>query len=730
MKYGKFIAMFLCGAVLAGSLAGCGGKDSGNVSSQEPEKGRYVETQETLPQELEGWSLRQIFSAGDEIRLLATKQENDTTVISEWKREDGNYANVTQDWLSSLEIPCGDWLEIQMMQDGKGEEYLYAGYAAEGEEYQRGHLWKGKDGEPVEITPEKWTVPDESWGGYETILGIGALDNGTLAVLTYLSYDLLSGEDGSLLQSEPISTAYEEPVVSNGSTIFLCASDASGVRIEKRKDGGKSDCSPLAFPTESSGSVSLCALKDGSLIAAGDDGIFRCGADSTNWEKLLSGQETDLGLTECWCTGIAALEGGPVFALFRESGGGSKVNRYEYDPDAVIEVTQKLNLYTVYESSLLQQAAVMYHKEHPEILIDIQYVYPAYYYDETDYNAVYQELNTMLMSEDAPDILVMDHLNMDSFISKGLLADVSGVVEPLEESGELLSNITGAYAMEDGSRYVVPLQFGINMAIGRDIAEENMETLEALADFLSKSTESYMGSQTVSELVDHFYPYFCGEIVSGKQLDKEALGRNLDYLKKIADNCGIIDSREKDERGYNMWDLASGAKLAFTEANGYKDCLFPIAIKDYIQGNFTAFGHSFIPSLQTGIYAKSPYKDTAMDFLRFALTEGVQDTDYYKGFPVNSASLEKQSHQDRSEAEAYTTIEAEGGEVEFAILDYSEETADKLTALCKSLDNPVKEDEKIREVLIESLDGYLKGSQTKEAAMQQIEDGLKMYLAE
>ena len=170
--------------------------------------------------------------------------------------------------------------------------------------------------------------------------------------------------------------------------------------------------------------------------------------------------------------------------------------------------------------------------------------------------------------------------------------------------------------------------------------------------------------------------------------------------------------------------------MAFSEADGFKNCMFPIAMAEHIKGSFTAYENSFVPTLQTGICAKSPYQDTAMDFLRLALSGSIQDTDYYRGFPVNRASLEKQVHEDRSEAEAETSIETDDGEAVFIIRDYSEETADRLLALCQALDKPVKEDEKIREVLIEALDGYLKGSQSQEDTVQKIEDGLKMYLAE
>lgn len=727
MKCGKSIAMLLCAAVFTGMFGGCGKEGVGDDAQAEQQKGRWVETNETLPEGLADWVPQQIFSVGEELHLLASRQENGKTVFSEWARQKDGFSDVTKDWLASLELGCGEWFEARLMQDEAGTQYLYAGYVEEGEEDYKGHLWRGEGEKTEDITPEKWTVINEEWGMYERLLGIAALKDGTLAAVSYTSADVLAGENGQVLASEALSAQYEDMVVSDGENIYLCVSEGSGSSIEKRRGGRSGDTEKFDLPVEN---ASLCALEDGTLIAAGTEGIFRRGPEGKEWEKLLNGSETDFAMTGCWCISLAALEDGSIYALYRESGGGTKLNRYAYDPDAVIEVKEELKLYTVYESYLLQQAAVMYHKEHPEVLITIQSAYPAYYDDETDYNAVYQELNTMLMGDEAPDILVMDHLNMDSFIEKGLLEDIGEVVNPLEESGRLLSGITGAYVREDGHRYVVPLQFGFTMAIGRDISQTDMESLESLAGFLSKADYSYMGPQTVSELVDKLYPYFCEEIVRDKQLDREVLGGKLECLKRIADNCGIIDSREKGERCYNMWDLASQAKLAFEEANGFKNCMFPIAITDYIMGSFTAYENSFVPFLQTGLCTKSSYKDTAMDFLRLALSEEVQNTDYYMGFPVNQASLEKQVHEDRSEAEAETTIEAEGGEVDFIIRDYSGETADRLLDLCRSLDKPVKEDEKIREVLIESLGGYLKGEQTKEETVQKIEDSLKMYLAE
>ncbi len=737
MQHKNFTVSVLCLALISGVLGGCGKKEGENGAengSGEGARGRYVETQVDLPEQLDGWNIRQIFAAEDRIHLLAMKQESGKAILKEWEQQEDIFADVTQGWLAGVELPGdGSVMNLQLQQAADGTQYLLADYKTGDETEYKSHLWKGNGDTLQEITPQKWTVPNEEWGGYESVLGIAVLDDKTLAAVSGLSLDRLDGNDGSIQESESVYNVYDG-IVTNGESIFLGSArgnGSSGFEIERRRDG---QSQTLVLQKNGMG-ASYCALKDGTVIVAGADGIFRGtedrdGKEGASWEKLADGTETDFALTQCWCTGLAALEDGRIYALFQESGGGAKLNKYEYDPEAVIAVTENLKLYTVFGNSLLEQAAAMYHREHPWVMITIQSVYPMYYYEETDYNAVYQELNTLLMSGDAPDILVMDHLNMDSYAEKGLLEDIDDVVGAMEEKGELLSNITGVYVREDGHRYAVPLQFGFTMAVGREITAGDMDSMENLAGFLGKQDYSYLGAHTVSELVDKFYPYFCGEIVNDGQLDREALGKYLEYLKEIGDNCGILPSRGRDEKCLNIWDLASEAKLSLTEVTGFRDSMLSMSIRDYIQGESAAFESSFIPSLQTGICTKSAYKETAKDFLRFALSETVQDTDYYKGFPVNAASLEKQACEDRSDAEAETDIEAGGSHVEFRILDFSRETAEQITAMCKSLDRPVGEDGKIREVLTEALEGYLTGGQSGERTVQRIEDGLKMYLAE
>lgn len=753
-KCAKLLAAFLALGLFAGMLGACGkdgtkegslpGSGSGGVSEQtEKEKGRYVEKSIALPEELDGWDVTQMYAKDDTLHLFAAKDEDGKALLGEWAYEDGTFTEVTKDWLKTIELPDEQWIKTRLAQSADGMQYLYIAYISAEDDSIRGHLWKETDHGAEEITPEKWTVRSDAWGSYEMIQGLAVLDNGNLAVLSYDFVDILSGQDGTVLESESNdNTFYDSDMITDGENIYLCFSEGQNVQIEKRRGGSKEGAQLLSFPAGGadeggvsfggSGSFFLDALKDGTLIAAGKDGIFRFpgGEPEGEWKELIPGMETEFSMSDCWCVGFAALENGGIYGLF-QSETGQKLKFYEYDPNAVSEVTQVLRLYTVYESSLLNQAAIMYHKAHPEVMIEIESEYPLHYYETPDYDTIYKKLNTMLLGDESPDILSLDHLNMDSYISKGLLENIDDVVKPLEESGDLLTNIMSCYVREDGKRYVVPLQFSFDLAMGRDIPVESMSSMEVLAKFLSQTDYSYMGDKTTAELVELFYPYFCNRIVRDKQLDKETLGKYLEYLKAIADNCGIIDQRPENGVSYGMWELAAQAKFAVNGAAGFANCIFPMSIVNYIKGDFTVFENSFAPSGQMGICSKSQNKDTARDFLRFALSQEVQDIDHNEGFPVNSHSLKKQAEKDRSNMTTAIMLEADDGSfIDFTSEAFSQETAGRLLDICGALDTPVREDVKIQEVLNDCLYGYFKDTQSLEETIGKIEDGLKMYLAE
>lgn len=744
----KGIALATCMAIVMGLLTGCGKKNDLQIaaSPDEVQKGRYVETELSLPEEWKDKNISQIFRSGDELHFLVAGGSEGQTTLEEWKLGEGDtLTEVTKDWLKAL--PEGKDLEnsdsFTLLQDAEGNQYLY-GNCYRDEESSSAHLWKEVDGNALDITPQKWLEPMDMDGYrfYDTPQYVTLTEDGLLVGLSYFSLDVVLAQDGSLVSSQESDSLIDSGTLADnkwvsavGDTLYLAQADEQGsvnglLQMQLDGNNGAKAKGVIPFSQDSYSSAYFSVLEDGTVYAADADGFFHCDAGDTNWQKLLQGIDTGFSLSDQWCRDIVALSDGSVYAWFG-SESGDKIMIYRYDPDAVTEVTEELTLYTVEESFFLQQAAVQYHKQHPEILIHVDAAISMTdkYSGNADYQQIYQDLNTSLTSGNGPDLMVMDHLKLDTYASKGLLLNLQEILQPMEEDGTLLSNITTAYQEADGRRYAVPLQFGLLLAVGRDVQPEEMSSMDAIAKAVSGKTESYMGDRTCGELVEEFYPLIVDEILQNRQVNRDTLHPWLEDLKKIADNCGILPSR-KEGRAANIWDLGSDVKLVLQETDGYNEAMMPYAVAELLNANVVSMENAFYPKMVIGINSRSEHVETAKDFLRFALSEELQSVDTYEGFPVNAKALETQAAADRSMAEAYTTYDIDGSTAEFAIKAYSEETANHLMELCKAATLCLKEDTQIENSLTESLQAYLNGQASVEEAMDAVEGSLKMYLAE
>lgn len=744
----KGIALATCMAIVMGLLTGCGKKNDLQIaaSPDEVQKGRYVETELSLPEEWKDKNISQIFRSGDELHFLVAGGSEGQTTLEEWKLGEGDtLTEVTKDWLKAL--PEGKDLEnsdsFTLLQDAEGNQYLY-GNCYRDEESSSAHLWKEVDGNALDITPQKWLEPMDMDGYrfYDTPQYVTLTEDGLLVGLSYFSLDVVLAQDGSLVSSQESDSLIDSGTLADnkwvsavGDTLYLAQADEQGnvnglLQMQLDGSNGAKSKGEIPFSQDSYSSAYFSVLEDGTVYAADADGFFRCDVGDTNWQKLLQGIDTGFSLSDQWCRDIVALSDGSVYAWFG-SESGDKIMIYRYDPDAVTEVTEELTLYTVEESFFLQQAAVQYHKQHPEILIHVDAAISMTdkYSGNADYQQIYQDLNTSLTSGNGPDLMVMDHLKLDTYASKGLLLDLQEILQPMEEDGTLLSNITTAYQEADGRRYAVPLQFGLLLAVGRDVQPEEMSSMDAIAKAVSGKTESYMGDRTCGELVEEFYPLIVDDILQNRQVNRDTLHPWLEDLKKIADNCGILPSR-KEGRAANIWDLGSDVRLVLQETDGFNEAMMPYAVADLLNANVVSMENAFYPKMVLGINSRSEHVETAKDFLRFALSEELQSVDTYEGFPVNAKALETQAAADRSKAEAYTTYDIDGSTAEFAIKAYSEETANHLMELCRAATLCLKEDTQIETSLTESLQAYLNGQASVEEAMDAVEGSLKMYLAE
>ena len=93
-------------------------------------------------------------------------------------------------------------------------------------------------------------------------------------------------------------------------------------------------------------------------------------------------------------------------------------------------------------------------------------------------------------------MLLMDNLDAENYIERGMLEDISGI---MEKAG-ILENIQKAYEEEDGSIYCMPVRFGIPILAGGSGEIDNAVNLEKNCRYDGKSTKN--------QYSDSFFPAY------------------------------------------------------------------------------------------------------------------------------------------------------------------------------------------------------------------------------
>ena len=300
----KGIALATCMAIVMGLLTGCGKKNDLQIaaSPDEVQKGRYVETELSLPEEWKDKNISQIFRSGDELHFLVAGGPEGQVSLEEWKLGEGDtLTEVTKDWLKAL--PEGKGLEssdsFTLLQDTEGNQYLY-GNCYRDEESSSAHLWKETDGSALDITPQKWLEPMDMDGYrfYDTPQYVALTEDGLLVGLSYFSLDVVLAQDGSLVSSQESDSLTDSGSLSDnqwvsavGDTLYLAQADEQGsvnglLQMQLDGNNGAKAKGVIPFSQDSYSSAYFSVLGDGTVYAADADGFFRCDAGDTNWQKL------------------------------------------------------------------------------------------------------------------------------------------------------------------------------------------------------------------------------------------------------------------------------------------------------------------------------------------------------------------------------------------------------------------------------------------------------------
>lgn len=214
-------------------------------------------------------------------------------------------------------------------------------------------------------------------------------------------------------------------------------------------------------------SGSLISTPDGGLLVNDGTRLWKYDLATETAEEILTW--TDCDINGSYVQMIQTLEDGRIAVLSRNWSSNTQELAYLTRTEAA-KVTQKqiITLATMWSNQDLQEAVVKFNKQSDTYKVRIV----AYYDDSTEWTETkYQDamtaLNNAITSSNCPDIIDLSYGNVNSYVSKGLLMDLSPYLENSSVKREdLLESVLDAYTFGD-TLVCVPTGFTISTIMGR-----------------------------------------------------------------------------------------------------------------------------------------------------------------------------------------------------------------------------------------------------------------------
>ena len=491
---------------------------------------------------------------------------------------------------------------------------------------------------------------------------------------------------------------------------------------------------------------------EGSLAAGEGDDIYLCNAagihhmalGGTMWETIVDGSLNSLSLPGIRISKMCVGKNNDFFVWY-EKDENPVLAHYVYDPDTISVPTSTLTVcgLDLSEKYLIRQGAIRFQMENPDIRVE---VIDGRKQMEGMMDAdIIRSLNEELLTGAGADVLVLDGLPGKSYIEKGILEDMSELLAPFTESGEIYRNLTGHFRRSDGSVYEVPVRVLFPVVYGEAGAKASLSSLQAYLEYQESPGAGSISGKTVYENILRRLAFLYDQELwddDGK-LKEEELTDLLEAAMRTGEHSGarVLYPEDEDngagkrynlvaENGFTTPDhlgiMAGDNQASLELPREMAEMSLSFAVMREKGYPLQSVNHTFYPEERVAINRNSRQKETAERFVTFLLSEQIQGEDVEDGFPVTRAGVER--WKQRQIVMSYWTGNWEGLMI---YGDYPTESERKLLLdMIPDLDNPVVPDPTVLSIMAEESEGYFSGTQDLPAAVKAIISKVTLYRAE
>lgn len=752
----RIISMMLALLVLLGCLSGCGKDPELSVVSQSGNAmGRYVEQSITLPDS--DYAMDMVMLSDGRLRVALMKADGNVLICTA-----GTQSNTWDTFALPVKITESGSSGAGALSP-EGSAFCSTLQKMEDGTYQP-HFWfLDSSGNSREI-PVTYADVNPQMGYFVPTCDFTA--DGRLLAQFYSKevreVNLETGELGSNLNELETSLltfccAGEDAYMLGWSSGSVCR---GGVTEALSGVLGEQVVASLQATEGSEPKITFWENSDGYLFFTTHDGLYSYAPGGSVTEELVSGGRSSLGDPTFFPKALTGAEDGSFYVLGQ--GAEAALYHYVYDPEAPTQPSIQLRLYSLYEDENLRQMVSQYQKSHPEVAIDLEIGLTGE--DGVTVADALRTLNTEILAGSGPDLICLDGFNIDTYLEKGILADLSGV---LNQAGPLLEQVTNCYA-QDGKVCAVPTTFAIPAMYG---AEKYVSQIHDLDSLVAAAKQAKEENPDRERIVNAMYPITMADLYYDScsaawvnpdgTLDAEKLAAFYAAMKELyaldesfrqANAEWVAEIAEEYENGEYYFAPGDYTGLGGVSYIYGDICYLPTGTldgmyawssvvlageKDYLSVGYRTIPLSgqasnvFLPRRIMGILTTAAHPQAAETFLTFMLSDEVQAKDLTTGFPVNQVTFERELSEDRYVDSIITMGSAvQGTSVSYSAQWPNASQRQQLKGWVDDLTTPALTDRTIRSKVMDQMVDCCNGKITPQQAADAALRSLNLYLSE
>ena len=574
------------------------------------------------------------------------------------------------------------------------------------------------------------------------------------------AYRLSLGQDGALAAHERLSEETAKAFQrcrrlmrrEDGSCLLLCrgAEGADSLRrYDIRTDTlGEASVLPDALCSPTIISATLAAGADSDMLYVDLKGVFTYDMGDIQGTLRMDYVNSDRYITHSYC--LLDLEPTRFFMFYREDYGNElKAGIFEYVAPEDIPDKEVLVLAGLSVNGGIKKRAVQYNRESDSYKVVLR-----------EYESA-ESLNLDIVSRNPPDLLMAEGLPMDSYIAKGLIADVGQLISEDEELSqiEFMENVFDAYSVDGKLRYVVPsfslstmaartalVGEGDDWSMGRmfrtlDEMQADAQLLDGLSrDVFMEKVMEYRGRDFINletgtcsfdspDFIEIMK--YAGTLPEVRRYAAES-GEGeyeLQYLKERT----LLKELYISSFAHNVDE-----RLCY-RLNGYLggDYVFVGFPRDAGEADESGNGALIRGENLMALSAVSENPQGAWDFARYYLTDAYQ-RGLESSLPVNRELFEEWAQEEtrrsfytdeNGEKVEYDDIIYQNGE-ETVVPPLSQEQLGELIAYVESATKTPYEDDNVLNIIREEMGSFYAGDKTAEAVAAIIQNRVQVYVQE